>query len=119
MIAYFPLIKAPRGLDKMRGVTRQAFVESQYRENLDRFKQMADVRNNIIHRNIARADWHVLEQHSTAAVSFARDAISVGITAWKSPTIAARTPDDMISRLEAAYKKMGVTLPKENDLRPE
>jgi hypothetical protein len=80
-----------------RGVDRLNYVADQYRENLDRFKQMSHVRNEIIHRGIPHADWHVLEQHSRAAVSFARDAIAIGITAWKSPSITARTPQGMIN----------------------
>lgn len=120
LIAYFPLIKAPRGLKKLLGADRDAFVKSEYRENLELFEQIEDIRNqNVVHRNIARADWHVLEQHAAVAISFARDAVQLAITAWKSPELAAREPAGLMKWLEAAYKSMSITLPKQNDLTPE
>lgn len=119
LIAYFPLMKAPRGLKKMLAAERDAFVKSQYRENLERFEQIEGIRNQVIHRNIARADWHVLEQHAAVAISFARAAVQLAITAWKCPKLTAREPAGMMKWLEAAYKTLSITLPKKNDLAPE
>jgi len=120
LIAYFPMMKAPRGLTKMLGAERDAFVKSQYRENLELVQQIQAFRNqNVIHRTIPRADWHVLEQHAAVAISFARAAVALAITAWKSPTLAARDRAGLMTWLNAAYKTVSVTLPKQNDLTPE
>lgn len=120
LIAYFPLMKAPRGLKKMSGSERDAFVKAQYQENLNLFEQIASIRNeNVIHRNIARADWHVLEQHAAVAISFARAAVELAISAWKSSSLAARDRTGLKKCLDAGYKTLSITLPKQSDLRPE
>ena len=113
-------MRAPRGLAKMLGADRDAFVKSEYRENLGLFEQIKGIRNeNVVHRNIARGDWHVLEQHAAVAISFARAAVALAITAWKSSTLAARDRAGLMTWLDAAYKTLSVTLPKQNDLTPE
>jgi hypothetical protein len=120
LIAYSPMMTAPRGLKTMLGSERDAFVKGQYRENVELFQQILDVRNrNVIHREIARADWHVLEQHAAVAMSFARAAVALAINAWKSLTLAARDRAGLMRRLEAAYKTLSITLSKPSDLTPE
>jgi len=120
-IAYFPMMRAPRGLKALRGAERDTFVKSQYRDNIDLFQQIQDVRNqHVIHREIPRADWHVLEQHAAVAISFARAAVALAITAWKSPRFAARDRNGLVKWLEAVYRTaLGTTLPRQSDLTPE
>jgi hypothetical protein len=72
-----------------------------------------------LHREIPRADWHVLEQHAAVAISFARAVIALAISAWRSPTLAARDRAGLRKWLDAAYKTLSITLPKQSDLTPE
>jgi hypothetical protein len=102
-VCYFPLYFVPKDFDQMPRRRQEALVADVYDRHKRYLSSAKKFRNRrVVHREVTGTDIRVFDHNAQWLLSFARTALRAVDGAWDS---GARTPPEVVSRLQAAYER--------------
>jgi hypothetical protein len=103
-VCYLPLYFVPKGFAQMPKPQQEALVADVYKRHRRYLSSARTFRNRrVVHRELTGTDIRVFDHNAQWLLSFARTALRAVDAARDS---GARTPGEVVSRLQAEYEKL-------------